>query len=241
MVENDSSIEIDGRFYPLEVHRTMKATSSVRIRNGRVVMKLSRFLTGHKRDEVEAKFLKWARKRLEKVRTDFVLPNYEDGGRVVTHNRVYEIEIERRDVKSVRARLVDGFLIKISVPIIAGKTLMMERVRFLVESIIIKDQLQYLREVLEELNVLYFHEKFNAVRLKRMNARFGSCSTKRNINIAFRLLFAPREVFRYVCVHELAHLKEMNHSKRFWKLVEEAMPDYKKQERWLKESGFVLG
>ena len=74
-----------------------------------------------------------------------------------------------------------------------------------------------------------------------MNHRFGSCSSKRNINIAYRLLFAPREVFRYVCLHELAHLKEMNHSKRFWSLVAGAMPDYKGHEKWLRDSGFMLG
>jgi len=50
------------------------------------------------------------------------------------------------------------------------------------------------------------------------------------------LLFAPDEVIDYVCIHELAHLKERNHSPEFWKLVEGALPDYREKEKWLKEN-----
>ncbi|HKZ41668.1 MAG TPA: M48 family metallopeptidase, partial [Candidatus Hodarchaeales archaeon] len=56
-------------------------------------------------------------------------------------------------------------------------------------------------------------------------------------NISTRLLFAPDEVLEYVCIHELAHLIEHNHSDRFWALVEKAMPYYPQQKQWLKEHG----
>ena len=58
-----------------------------------------------------------------------------------------------------------------------------------------------------------------------------------NINISTRLLFAPDDVLEYVCIHELAHLIEHNHSQRFWMLVAQAMPDYTAKETWLKEKG----
>ncbi|MCB0682671.1 MAG: M48 family metallopeptidase, partial [Saprospiraceae bacterium] len=60
---------------------------------------------------------------------------------------------------------------------------------------------------------------------------------KRNINLSTRLLFAPPKVIDYVIIHELAHLVEMNHSRRFWDLVAAAMPDYEEQEKWLKKFG----
>ncbi len=118
---------------------------------------------------------------------------------------------------------------------------MLKQIKALTEKIIMKDQTPYLIEVINELNQMYFQEKYNNVKFKRTSSRFGSCSSKRNINIAYRLLFAPREIFRYVCVHELAHLKEMNHSKRFWSIVEVAMPEYKNCEKWLKKNGMMLG
>jgi len=230
-----SKLKVGGRFYEVRYESILKATSSVRIKKGAVVLKLSRYSRGKTRDEMVEKFLNWADKQLGKVSmTDFILPTYEDGGRIHTHNKVYELQVQVREGR-VNSKL-DGHLINISIP---GDEI--SCVQHLVESVIMNDQLPYLREVLNEINQLYFQEKFNNVKFKRTSGRFGSCSSKRNINIAYRLLFAPREVFRYVCVHELAHLKEFNHSSRFWRHVADAMPDYKTQEKWLKNSGFVLG
>ena len=70
---------------------------------------------------------------------------------------------------------------------------------------------------------------------------WGSCSPKDVISLNWRLIAAPREVFEYVVVHELCHLRERNHSSRFWGLVEELMPDYRERRAWLKEHGVGLG
>ena len=70
--------------------------------------------------------------------------------------------------------------------------------------------------------------------MKYNKTNWGSRSTKNNINISTRLLFAPKDVQEYVFIHELAHFFEMNHSKRFWDIVGKIMPDYKEKERWLK-------
>jgi predicted metal-dependent hydrolase len=243
-------LQIDNASYGVVYQPVLRTTSSIRIKNGKVVLKLSRFAYGAKRDEIVRKFLKWAEKRLSKVAgNDFINPVYEDGGRIVTHNKIYDLNVVAHagggpggqgGYKS-KARLKNGNLIRIE--IVSGLTLSAAKktVQNLSEKLIIKDQTPYLCEVLNELNQLYFQENFVNCRFKRTRSRFGSCSTKRNINISFRLLFAPREIFRYVCVHELAHLKEFNHSKEFWSLVESAMPDYKNCEKWLKNNGFLLG
>ena len=69
------------------------------------------------------------------------------------------------------------------------------------------------------------------------SSNWGSCSSNKIINLSTRLLFAPPEVIDYVIIHELAHLVEANHSKRFWDLVASKMPNYKEQEQWLKTHG----
>lgn len=66
-------------------------------------------------------------------------------------------------------------------------------------------------------------------------SRWGSCSAKGNVRLNWRLVMAPPEVLDYVVVHELAHLKELNHSPRFWRAVEEALPQFRESRRWLKE------
>ena len=63
---------------------------------------------------------------------------------------------------------------------------------------------------------------------------FGTCSGKNNLSFSFYLMRFPDEAVDYVVVHELAHLKEMNHSKRFYDVVASVMPDYKRRRRYLK-------
>ena len=71
-------------------------------------------------------------------------------------------------------------------------------------------------------------------------SRWGSCSSEGNLNFSWRLILAPPAVLDYVAAHEVAHLIEMNHSRRFWKIVETLCPDMKTQRRWLKANSTAL-
>lgn len=82
--------------------------------------------------------------------------------------------------------------------------------------------------------------KYGRVTIRAQHTRWGSCSGKGNLNFNCLLAATPESVTRYVVVHELCHLLEMNHSKRFWALVESVLPDYKKERKWLKENGSKL-
>jgi predicted metal-dependent hydrolase len=73
------------------------------------------------------------------------------------------------------------------------------------------------------------------IKINSANTRWGSCSAKKSINYSWRLIMANDEVIDYVVVHELAHIIELNHSERFWKVAENQMPDYNKRKRQLKE------
>jgi predicted metal-dependent hydrolase len=73
------------------------------------------------------------------------------------------------------------------------------------------------------------------VKINSAKTRWGSCNRKGSVNFTYRLLFVPEELIDYVVVHELAHLKEMNHSDRFWSVVAQTMPDYKERRRQLRE------
>ena len=78
------------------------------------------------------------------------------------------------------------------------------------------------------------------LKIKNMTSRWGSLSSKQNMNINLMLYFAPEFVIEYVVVHELCHLTHMNHSNRFWQLVAQNDPHYAKAERWLKTFGNTL-
>lgn len=84
----------------------------------------------------------------------------------------------------------------------------------------------------KELNVDY-----KRIRIGDQRTRWGSCSSKGTISYSWRLILMPEEIQDYVVVHELCHLHEMNHSKKFWEWVESIIPDYEKRRKWLKEHG----
>ena len=83
-----------------------------------------------------------------------------------------------------------------------------------------------------KLGITYGH-----VAIRAQRSRWGSCSSKGNLNFNCLLMLTPPEVIDSVVVHELCHRKEMNHSKQFYAEVLRVFPDYHKWDRWLKENG----
>jgi predicted metal-dependent hydrolase len=79
-----------------------------------------------------------------------------------------------------------------------------------------------------------------AVSVRNQRSRWGSCARNGNIALNFRLVQMPRAVRDYVLIHELMHIKQQNHSRRFWRLVEAACPEFRQAERWLRTTGRTL-
>jgi hypothetical protein len=75
------------------------------------------------------------------------------------------------------------------------------------------------------------------IQIRDQRSRWGSCSTRGTLSFNWRLVLAPLDVLDYVVVHELCHLREPNHSRRFWKLVETRRPEWRVQRDWLHEHG----
>lgn len=72
------------------------------------------------------------------------------------------------------------------------------------------------------------------VSINKAKSRFGSCNSKKRLNFSCNVMRYPYEAIDYVIVHELAHIKELNHSKKFWAIVASIMPDYKERQKILK-------
>ncbi len=78
------------------------------------------------------------------------------------------------------------------------------------------------------------------VTIRNQRSRWGSCSRRGVIALNFRLVQMPRDVADYVLLHELMHLRQQNHSRRYWRLVEAVCPEYREAERWLRVEGKAL-
>ena len=99
----------------------------------------------------------------------------------------------------------------------------------------------YIRKAKETITkrVSYFARlmgvSYRNITIREQKTRWGSCSSEKNLNFNWKLVLLAPELLDYVVVHELAHRREMNHSKDFWKIVEAELPDYRERRRRLKE------
>lgn len=91
----------------------------------------------------------------------------------------------------------------------------------------------FVKERLTHFNQIY-NFTFGKVSIKNQKSRWGSCSSKGNLNFNYQIIKLPPECADYIIVHEICHLKEFNHSKKFWELVAKTIPNYKEIKNELK-------
>ena len=81
---------------------------------------------------------------------------------------------------------------------------------------------------------------YGRIAIRHQKTKWGSCSSRGNLNFNCLLMLTPEEVRDYVVVHELCHLRHMNHSPEFWAAAEKVLPDYRNAKRWLKQNGTAV-
>ena len=104
----------------------------------------------------------------------------------------------------------------------------------------------YKREAKEKIEgrLHYFSNRLQlfpkGLKITSAKYRWGSCSRDSRLSFSWKIIMAPLSIIDYVLIHELVHIKEKNHSKRFWTYLETILPDYRKHRFWLKENGYRL-
>ncbi len=185
------------------------------------------------------KLKRWVKKAVKESPgiLDQLIPRvYRHGEELKVMGDVYLLDIEESLRKTVTAKIV-GKKIMIKCPSNAKEKAKQDAIRGVIIKLINKAYLPVVTHRVNQINDRFFHEPLNSVSLKYNTSNWGSCSSQRNINLSSRLLLTNRDVIDYVIVHELSHLKVMDHSPAFWKIVEQVMPGYQKCEDWLDEYG----
>ncbi len=233
-------LEVNRKSYPVFISLEDRDKSTVSIGKKGVSIKVPQTMS---RDEVARtifQFKRWAKEQLEKnPPKEETVKEYNHGDKIVVGNKEYFLAILYASKQSSSARIKDNqisLIISSEIP----PTRQKKHVSTLLSRIITRQRLPELEKKIKDLNEQHFKQNLNKIFFKNQKSRWGSCSEKGNINISTRLLFAPDEVLEYVCIHELTHLVEFNHSERFWSLVEKVMPNYKEREQWLKQNGSDL-
>ena len=104
----------------------------------------------------------------------------------------------------------------------------------------------YKREAKEKIvgRINYYSHRLGllpkGIKITGAKSRWGSCSRDNRLSFSWRIIMASLTVIDYILIHELVHIKEKNHSERFWATLESILPDYRKRRLWLKENGHLL-
>ncbi len=237
----NTSIEIKGKKVPVKIYNEMRYNVRASIGKRAVILRFPLLLSKSQREKQLAHFYNWVEQQFEKHKNlgaRFFGKEYLDGDQLKVGERNYLIKIESTENQNHSAKLKSG-IIQIKLAKGASEFNIDKSIKSLLSRIIAQDFLPEVTRRVNELNQLYFRNDIKNVRLKYNQSNWGSCSSKGNVNLSTRLLFAPQDVIDYVIIHELAHFLEMNHSARFWKIIVEVMPDYKAKEKWLKKNGYL--
>jgi predicted metal-dependent hydrolase len=166
----------------------------------------------------------WIRKKLNSIQK----PIFNNPDSLIIFDIYYTLKYI--DSKDEKIQFCDDSIIIYTT--IDDKTKILKQ--FLIDFLLLKIT-QIVRDVSNKQNL-----QFTAIKISNNKATWGSCSSKGRLFFNWRLVFVPVETLYYVIVHEICHLKEMNHSARFWNLVKNLCPDYKVHKIWLKENNYRI-
>ncbi|MFQ9514971.1 MAG: M48 family metallopeptidase [Eubacterium sp.] len=112
-----------------------------------------------------------------------------------------------------------------------------ERIKRVIRKWYIENAKKYFFNRVNYYHNKYIREPMKCIYIKEQKTCWGSCSSLGNLNFNWKAIMAPPRVIDYIVVHEMCHLKYMNHSKQFWSAVEKILPDYQEQKKWLRVNG----
>ena len=236
-VVQKSYVEVAGKKVPVSIH--LEHRRSIRFYLGKTgaILRLPAAMPTEVQKLEWERFRVWVKKKVaEKGPGHAFGRTHHDGDELTVGNRTYRLQIVQTENKTHSAKLIGPQVIELRLSAVVGDEQRAKATRHLLSRVIAQDFQAEMERRVRELNHLHFRKPVNSVNLKYNRSNWGSCSTKGNINLSTCLLFAPDDVIDYVIIHELAHLVEMNHSPRFWTLVEDAMPDYTQKKKWLRDT-----
>lgn len=169
----------------------------------------------------------WIIKNIKKIDAN----NLNDGAYIIYRGRKF--------LKKVEESIIEEIVIKNDLIIIRTRSTDTHYVNNLVSSWYLENANNV---ILNRVNTL--SSKYNLlpskVLIRNQKSRWGSCNSRKEIRLNWRLVLMPDYVMHYIIIHELCHLKHMNHSNSFWSLVYKLAPDFQVSKEWLKENGLSI-
>lgn len=235
-------IENHGSRIYYTLHRTKRKTVGIIIDcNGKVKVHAPFRVSEKQVCEAVQKKADWILRKVYEIkeRNSLACRQFDSGEKFLYLGKEYTLEVVKKDLGKSEVFIQDD-----TIAVYIPKGLYAESRKQEIKEALTKWYRQHFAEIAEERINKYSLQLKAApckVVIKDQKTRWGSCSKKGNINLNWRLVMAPIDIIDYVVVHELCHLKVMNHSKDFWNLVASVLPNHHESRKWLKANGNRLG
>ena len=242
-MRTEDAVEIEGHQYRIIRGASLSRRAVARLHGYDITITLPLFVRGRHAEEIFADLRARMIKRISRNhgvpfrKADIVFNNNQT---VEILGRQFSIAAAEEAHRQRSTARLQGQTIKILTSLFPTEEQFRKHVSNLARQVIANAMLPAVEERVRSMNAAHFNSKLGHIRLKDNLSNWGSCSKDNNINLDFRLLFAPVPILDAVIAHELAHTRHRNHSKAFYAALLGAMPDYRERRRWLRLNGNLL-
>jgi predicted metal-dependent hydrolase len=232
------SFEYKSKTIEYQVIKSNRKTVTISILpTKRIIVKTPKYLSDYEVMNLVKRKAQWIDKKISEMSDDTERKSkieYSDGQFILYRGKDYKLKIEN-DYNIKKSKVV---IISDEIVVTTNQEQNQDIAKILEQWYREKAKV-LIHQRLDHYNV-YINKKISNVRVKNQRRRWGSCSNLSNLNFNWRIIMMPDEMFDYIIVHEMCHLLHLNHSKDFWRAVEEILPDYKEREKWIKLNGSRL-
>ena len=219
----------------IDVERNIELTNiSIIVSKGLIKITVPFYLSNQKINELLKKKFTWIRKKIliqQKIQPS-IKKLYTDGEKFKYLGGDYKLKIKKG--KSYSVNITNNILV-----VIVNDTSNIIKIKKLIHKWLLNKSNLYFKE-----KTLFYAEenklKVTSVKVREYKSRWGSCNINGGITFNWRLIMAPPEVIKYVIIHELVHLIEHNHSRRYWEQVKKLYPNIDEAKKWLIYNGKTL-
>ena len=221
--------------FNISIKRTNRLkTISLQVKNQEVVLSVPRFVSDGEIDNIIERKINWINNKLaiEKSNSLDIKRKYENGDKFLYFGSEYSLKIKDSNRDNV-------YLYKNNIIVEVNNNFNATYIRNILKTWYISESKKYLIKTNSYYEILIGVEA-NKLLFGKYKSKWGSCNSKKIISYDWRIIMAPREVIHYLIIHELCHIKYLNHSNNFWNTVEKYMANYKLQKQWLKTNSNKL-
>lgn len=226
-------IKYENKTIAYTVNKAKVKNFYISIQNGEVVIKAPWYVTSSQIQDVVESKRKWIMEKLEEYqKSPRKAKEYLDGEKFQILGEEYSLNIYYKDINNAILNVENGKIV-IILPLRYAEEDNTEQIKKMIDKMyymVAEREVEAAMEKTRKMVGLAPEE----YRIKKTKSVWGSCSSNRKITINQNLMMYSRKAVEYVVLHEVCHLKYMNHSKKFWEMVEKYMPDYKEAEKELK-------